>query len=326
MDRIDACSTTERARRVQKNCEIMTAQNSTRWAEIRKNTETCDYKNALLVSREHKLIVCFPSKAGSGTFKELLVMHTAKYLRLVNTTGRNVDLRNIHKSQFNEGFGIKPLSAYNKTEIAQFLQNYTKVMVVRNPLVRVHSSYRDKLVRVRPPKCQPFQKRLGTKIVQELRTNVTESDLECAHDVTFSEFMRYFSKHQQNIQRDPHWASFYDTCRPCDITYDHILRLETGSKDTQFFVSNFLKAARKVNETTSSVRLRNQVGDFNERALQERSFQKLYTEYESVRWQDFDAIYSAYLNDMTLFGYQARLTDNGVMTSCLLEGEKGRCC
>ncbi|KAK7016425.1 hypothetical protein SK128_026248 [Halocaridina rubra] len=117
--------------------------------------------------------------------------------------------------------------------------------VVRHPLDRVLSTYRDKLELAKNPY---FYTQYGQKIISNYRKlppNMTQKQLRMYMQAasrlvaskrytpivgnpftnpfgpTFSEFISYIIKAAPDNE---HWRTYYMNCNPCKIHYDFILR------------------------------------------------------------------------------------------------------
>ena len=185
------------------------------------------------------------------------------------------------------------------------MDTFTKVMVVRNPLVRAFSSYREKLTSVKG-KCKPHMRSMGLKIIKHVRGQ----DMQCAKNVTFSEFMEYFAK---NRIGDRHWQHLDRICQPCRIKYDHVLRLDTGHSDVKFFVEEIL--GENLPKTEESVR-KNSRGSFSEQKMMDNNFERLFKDFENVSQSDFEDVAKYYERSSRLFGYGSVLTGSGMLSSC----------
>jgi hypothetical protein len=96
---------------------------------------------------------------------------------------------------------------------------------------------------------------IGKHIVKNFRENPSNVSLECGHDVTFPEFVEYFIYSQNsNDRRDAHFVPSFEHCRPCEIDYDYIGKLETFQEDTfhilkKLGLENMIKFSNFQNET-----------------------------------------------------------------------------
>ena len=127
---------------------------------------------------------------------------------------------------------------------------------------------------VKPPDCQNYQKGLGVQILKHVRgeNNMTNEEKQCAHSVTFQEFLNYFtSKDGAWLLEDPHWNKYYKKCYPCMLDYDFHLRLETGESDQEFFVETLLQSKQVPQFTANQIRFNNK-GKSSEQVLAENDF------------------------------------------------------
>ena len=115
----------------------------------------------------------------------------------------------------------KHFSNFTEEEREQRLKTYFKFVFVREPLQRLLSAYKDKLI-----KTPRYSRALRKVIVQAFRPQDFEAEGE--NYVSFSEFIRYFSS---NITRNQHWRQYEKLCHPCLINYDFIGHFETLEDD-----------------------------------------------------------------------------------------------
>ncbi|XP_060080388.1 carbohydrate sulfotransferase 13-like [Ylistrum balloti] len=135
-------------------------------------------------------------------------------------------------------FRIKGIHAYEGYQTAKrlpfdkiynILVHSTKFMFVREPFERLLSGYVDKLY---SPNAA-YWNFIGRYIVTRFRENPTNHSAECGHDITFQEFVEYFIYSQStNEHRDAHFVPSFEHCRPCEIEYDYIGKMETFKEDT----------------------------------------------------------------------------------------------
>ena len=190
----------------------------------------------------------------------------------------------------------------------------------------------------------------GRRILELYREgNLTEEEQKCAYDVTFKEFMMYFSSHTDRLLEDPHWRQFNDKCHPCVIKYDKVIKLETGFSDEIDFISENLKPlhnnddnipynnSTSVNEdiirqntragyTQNGVYLRNSRGNFSEDILAKDNYRQIYEEFADIRRIDYDVIKELYEQDLDLFGFGSELKRDGMHATCETRTESGDIC
>ena len=187
----------------------------------------------MLVDEEHKVVLCTIPKAGCTSWKWLLarlqqdpVVHKL-YLQDMEA---NVNPGFIHRSGYIKRYGLKILQSFSKTKRQNILRTYTKIITVRDPMVRMMSGYRDKLVPHKDGKC-PFCKHLGKNIIKHYRKDGSAN--KSHRTVTELEFLQALvgDKSLVNINGG-HWASYNSLCGPCSVQYDYISQLETANEDS----------------------------------------------------------------------------------------------
>jgi len=115
------------------------------------------------------------------------------------------------------------------------MASHVSFLVVRNPIDRLVSAYRNKL-ECRAGK-EYYYKEHGQKAVQSYRKagklkfgeeryrEMQQLHQECHTEVepTFWEFVQYVLAHPSG---DPHWKPFTQVCTVCSVSYDYILHFE----------------------------------------------------------------------------------------------------
>ncbi|CAG2250518.1 CHST11 [Mytilus edulis] len=98
--------------------------------------------------------------------------------------------------------------------------NYTRIMIVRDPFERLLSGYIDKFFLPSPI----FWKKRGRYIIKHFRPNSSVKEQSCGHNVTFLEFIQYVvhvSTREKNME-EPHFTPMHTHCKPCLIHYDYV--------------------------------------------------------------------------------------------------------
>ncbi|XP_042203109.1 carbohydrate sulfotransferase 10-like [Homarus americanus] len=182
------------------------------------------YNNLLFVN-EYKMVWCPIFKAASTSWVKNLLLLAGK---------KKVDS------------GVHPLSRKiyaqptDPAERERHLKNSMKMMIVRHPLERILSAYRDKMLRVRNPKgkFETMQKKIARGYV-DLSTNTSATNL------TQPTFTQFLLKVKDDIKKawksgdnkiNMHWRPFWLTCAPCHLTYDVIAHVETLNMDQEFII------------------------------------------------------------------------------------------
>lgn len=144
--------------------------------------------------------------------------------------------------------GVWPQLDY--AEAVQAVPHTTKFMIVRHPLERLVSAYRDKLENLNIGQehgVQHFYEAYGKKIVRKYRkvgANHTRVVLDSNPDLppprgiepTFEEFVKYLTETDLVHHSDDHWMPYYLYCTPCYINYDVIAKFETVERDQKYLI------------------------------------------------------------------------------------------
>ena len=176
----------------------------------------------ILVDDANQMLFCDAPKTGSTFFKKLWLNYTR---------GTSVDQRasiKIHDRTFLRRQNLRYLSTYNQNETQTRLETYFKFMIVRHPLVRVLSSYREKLEKPN----RYYHTALGRRIERQYG-NVSAGQAH-GNTVTFKQMVHSIIDHGPY---DHHWTPVSLLCNPCKIAYDYIVRLETSYLDYPYLFS-----------------------------------------------------------------------------------------
>ncbi|KAK3102514.1 hypothetical protein FSP39_011896 [Pinctada imbricata] len=134
------------------------------------------------------------------------------------------------------GGGVKTFSEDTFDHIYAVLESSTKLVFTRDPYLRLLSGYVDKLF---SPNLM-FWNSIGKFTMTTIRKNASDLSLKCGHDVTFAEFVKYFIQSERtNFKRDGHFIPMYDHCRPCQVKFDIIGKMESFEEDTLYILKRF---------------------------------------------------------------------------------------
>lgn len=127
-----------------------------------------------------------------------------------------------------------PLTALSKrpqADIKRCLKQYTKILFVRHPLVRLLSGFRDKFRNL--PTGHYVE--AANRIIWKIRR---KDPVDRRHpDLTFTEFLTFLvSSTRRGL--DIHWVPIFQRHRPCLMRYDVIGKLETIIQDTEYLIEN----------------------------------------------------------------------------------------
>ncbi|XP_038052696.1 carbohydrate sulfotransferase 14-like [Patiria miniata] len=124
---------------------------------------------------------------------------------------------------------LKPLGQRTADGIRRELQRNTKVLFVRNPLVRLLSGFRDKFVKLPTA----FNIQTANTIIRKIRGRKAKNP--AIPDPTFTEFLRYLLG-KNGLIGDEHFAPIFKLSKPCMVRYDFIGKLETLPSDTDYLI------------------------------------------------------------------------------------------
>ena len=181
-------------------------------------------KEHLTIDKKHKLVYCAIEKIGCTFWKRVF--------QIISGFKNVTDPFEIQAIRAYEGYLTAKGLPFD--QIHFILKQSKSFIFVREPYERLLSGYVDKLF---APNAA-YWAFIGTFITQNFRQNATEQNKKCGHDITFAEFVQYFIHSQHNnLRRDAHFVPNFEHCRPCEIDYDYIGKLETFEEDTLFLLT-----------------------------------------------------------------------------------------
>ena len=182
---------------------------------------------------------CKVPKAGSSMWTQIFLTFQAYHRPAKSMTVQQNIIQRIFNKTRGRLHGSRPFSS--KTPPSA---NYTSVNVitVRNPYSRLFSAYVDKIL-------------LLDKIHVSRRISLMygKSPALCGFNVTFQEFLDYvYSRAANGSKINRHWSPIYLLCRPCDVTYDVVSKIETLSNDMNYILnlSRVSNAAKEILQAT----------------------------------------------------------------------------
>ncbi|XP_061165972.1 carbohydrate sulfotransferase 10-like [Saccostrea echinata] len=194
-------------------------------------------QNHFQMSKSHKLIYCSIEKAGTTFWRRVL--------QVLDST--NLD----------NPYQIKPLNVNKKSQslfredlfrMLAKLRTHIVFMFVRNPFKRLLSGYLDKIYTANPFYWGVIGKEIRVPIKQSTRamrldqvaqlSKTVKPPTKCYHNISFDEFIQYVIEAESTTyrRRDPHFMAMYDLCKPCQLQYDFIGKMETFKEDFTFIM------------------------------------------------------------------------------------------
>jgi len=229
------------------------------------------YSN-LYVDEKYRLIYCAIPKVGSSNWIRTMA-------RMRGVSEEKAAKKNPWK--FTSMY-VRKLKQYSEAEQQQMLEDYYKVVFVREPIDRLLSAYKDKLGNtIRHDKI--WLKMYGRQIIRLFRPNATQEEIQRGNDTTFKEFVQYLIRKKPN---NLHWMQYHKLCRPCQLKYDFIGKYETMDRDAEFIL-------RKVGVEGGII------------------FPKMYKTrlggkdhfFKSLSTEDYKSLWDVYYADFLMFNY-----------------------
>ena len=268
----------------------------------------------ILVSDKYKVMYCYLPKVACTNWKKLFLYINGE---ITEEQVTNINHEQIHAKTESAKWR---LHHYSEKEILHRLKKYTSFVIVRNPVTRTLSCYRDKL-ETHTAESKNFRKRYGNKIHLEYNNSSETTNREVPDNdfnVTFQEFVKYlgdpkvtFTQPTQKLanervkftSRHPeeHWMGMADMCFPCQVGYDFIGKLETLDTDTKFIlkhigVSHLSDIIHHIPPHSSDVKGHPSATNSSMNDVVKKYIEQLSTDdIEGLRWR--------YEKDFKIFGY-----------------------
>ena len=212
------------------------------------------------------------------------------------------------------------LNKYSEEDIIYRLQNYRKMMVIRDPMLRLFSAYNNKLAHSDPAN-RIYVKNLRHEILNITNEQIKRGDT----NVTFRQFTNFLARRrgERRLNTDVHTTEYYQKCWPCMVDYDLYIRIETGHSDQRYFMDEYLHLK------DANILHRNKFGNTSD---EQRSVANGYihvqSAYTSVDPGDYEMLHNRWSVDSMLFGYSQTLNESGLVSVCGLTPGPGaeQCC
>jgi len=234
-------------------------------------------------------IYCLVSKASCTSWKRTLMMLTGN----ITTVQRpeQMSLGMVHNHD-NSDVYIRRLETLPQAYRAWRFHNYFTFLFVREPLDRLVSAYRDKVLEDRGY-------HVDIDIVRRYRPRDYNVSVT-RYNVTFAEFVRYvLSERIGGRVLDRHWIPQSELCRVCQYRYDFIGHQETLHRDADFVVA---KLKSRITDPEQRRRVANVT--FPADSGHKKSSNLLQQMYADVPAAHIHALYQLYAIDYALFGFE----------------------
>ena len=225
----------------------------------------------LLVDDDNKSIYCAISKAASSAWKYMLLKQKVPSLKKSMT---------VHSYGYLDKHGFKYLHRYNQSEADQRLKDYYKYVIVRHPLARLSSAYRDKFTMKDEP-------HYGNAVAGKIKSRVRPQGEDVPKMLKFEELIKHMTL-TDPLTHDRHWIPQYFVCNPCLINFDYVAKVETLQEDRPLITT-------KLNINSNTLQPLNTHSN--------ASRQSYHEYYKNVSYTDLTRLLSIYMYDFKLFNY-----------------------
>ena len=258
----------------------------------------------ILVSETHKVLLCTNTKAGSRLWGDTLVRSSSAFHNKYNGSDLDADsVYDLDDEEVRKKLRIFRLRDYSDEAFLNVLRNYFKVMVVRNPIERILSAYRDKFIYSPMGKGSldgyNYVLRNYRKITTDEITTLDSRSMQGMAKITLAEFVRMVT--DRSSPYNIHWDQYINNCHPCVINYDHIVRTETNNWDA-VPVLDILSRGLDKNVLKHSVVSRDK--EAVKQNMENPTFNKVLEEFSEVPQNDIINLMSYFKTDLEMFGYQ----------------------
>ena len=184
--------------------------------------------NRLWVDEKHKIVYCNIPKVASTNWYRVFLKFAGMNATMVN----EASLYDIH-SNLKKNY-LRRLADFGSEQREIIMRNYFKFMFVRNPLDRLLSAFKDRLLL----KHGNAYFTEGLQIFKTFRSKkeIKSYGKEGTKAIQFEEFLQWIISWKNSATLNPHWRPYHLLCHPCGIHYDFIGKLETVADDTRYIL------------------------------------------------------------------------------------------
>ena len=205
--------------------------------------------NQLVLNYKHKVFFCLVEKNGNTNIRMMFLIAAGLAPASVSSASRSEFGKLISRYHPRIVAGNVRLNKLKGETIESLLPQYFKMTIVRHPLERLLSAYRNKIEGViqRDKIKDPYGNKLKIKVLQTVHPQVYQQWLNnksMQYYVSFSDFVQYVID-KPNVQLNMHYRPVINLCSPCTVKYNFYGSYNNFNQDAQILVT---KLGNKLNE------------------------------------------------------------------------------
>lgn len=151
-------------------------------------------------------------------------------LPLTHSPSRGSDFSKAKSSLCGRCASLNSRFLLQEEDVRERLQSYSKFVVVRHPLERLLSAYRNKFASTSAD-AKMFKKYYAVRMMRFSRNGSADVP-ESGEGMTFAEFLAFLGSAPSPASFQEHWGLYVNLCHPCAIAYDFIGRYESLEEDS----------------------------------------------------------------------------------------------
>ncbi|XP_045160671.1 carbohydrate sulfotransferase 11-like isoform X2 [Mercenaria mercenaria] len=185
----------------------------------------------IIVNKEHQILYCYLPKVANTNFRRVFLglQGIVPKSEVVNISGYDVYFK------YNKTFTY--MNSFKTSEQTQLVRQYKKFIVVRDPLERLLSGYRNKFFHPNKQHKADFHGRVTSfyRHYPHLRRRNNVRKNFRSKEITFKEFLIYWTDVMEvNEYLNEHFVPSNQLCNPCHIHYDYIGKYESLNNDVKY--------------------------------------------------------------------------------------------
>ena len=196
--------------------------------------------------------------------------------------------------------GVFKLSDLDLENVEKVIHSTVKVVTVRHPIERILSAYRDKFIySVMGKGSLDAYRYIIINYRKQSPNNIEQQSFVSGEPkISLTEFVRLVT--DQNAPFNVHWITYMESCHPCAIKYDHVIRTETMQFDTK----PILPLLHGGKSAEWEIKIQNSrstsTHDINHT---KQAFPKTLSEFDNVPKQYIRNLIEHFKDDLETFGY-----------------------